>query len=336
MLGIDELETAVLRLDSNDRVIELNSSAAQCLAIKQSRLHGMAFSKLEGVPASLSAAVKNARDDHRTRRLHECRMAGGPYDCSIRLMPDECLLLEFHDLNWNRQHDQLKQLEVQTGLLELLRRNLGHEIRNPLGGIRGAAQLMASELADHDLGEMARMIMREVDRIDELIKRFWQPELHREPFDLHRCLEEALELLESESFGAVELQRDYDPSIPDLEGDASAIRQILLNLARNAFQSGATHILARTRVEHGSALLEKSRGMIIRLDFEDNGEGVPERLRPLLFLPMVTGRREGTGLGLAVAQQIASDHGGMMSYKPLGQGSRFSLRLPAGEVSNGQ
>ena len=89
-------------------------------------------------------------------------------------------------------------------------------------------------------------------------------------------------------------------------GDASAIRQVLLNLARNAQQSGATRSLARTRVEHGSALLEKAQGMIIRVDFEDNGDGVPERLRPLLFLPMVTGRRQGTGLGLALAQQIAA------------------------------
>jgi two-component system nitrogen regulation sensor histidine kinase GlnL len=106
---------------------------------------------------------------------------------------------------------------------------------------------------------------------------------------------------------------------------------VLLNLARNARQAGATRLLARTRIEHGSALLKKDAGMVVRVDIEDDGEGVPERLRPLLFLPMVTGRREGTGLGLALAQQIAADHGGLMSYKALETGSRFTLRLPCRE-----
>jgi two-component system nitrogen regulation sensor histidine kinase GlnL len=334
MSVIDELETAIVGLDADNRICLLNGAAEQCLAANRARLQGAHFNSLEGLPGALCNALTDTRSDRRSRRLHECHMAGGQYDCSLRLLDDDGILLEFHNLDWSRQHQQLKQLEVQTGLLELLRRNLGHEIRNPLGGIRGAAQLMAAELADQELGDLAHMIMREVDRIDELIKRFWQPELHREPFDIHRCLEECLQLLHTETAGAVQLQRDYDPSIPKLVGDASAIRQVLLNLARNVQQSGATRLLARTRVEHGSALLEKAQGMIIRVDFEDDGDGVPERLRPLLFLPMVTGRREGTGLGLALAQQIAAAHGGLMSYKPLEQGSRFTLRLPAGEASH--
>jgi two-component system nitrogen regulation sensor histidine kinase GlnL len=240
-----------------------------------------------------------------------------------------------HDLQWSRQQQQLRESQVQTVLPDVLLRNLGHEIRNPLGGIRGAAQLMAAELDDRETGELARMIMREVDRIDDLIKRFWQPRKRREPFDLHQVLQEALQLQETESAGALTIERDYDPSIPDLSGDAAAIRRVLLNLVRNARQAGATRLVARTRIEHGSALLEKDAGMLVRVDIEDDGEGVPERLRPLLFLPMVTGRREGTGLGLALAQQIAADHGGLMSYKALDRGSRFTLRLPCRECGDG-
>jgi two-component system nitrogen regulation sensor histidine kinase GlnL len=336
MTVIDELDTAVVELDARNRIHHLNLAAEQCLSVSRERLRGEHLKAMEGLPESLRAALRDSREDRRTRRLHECPLPGGAYDCTIQVLRNDHMLLEFHSLDWARQQRQLQQLEVQTGLLELLRRNLGHEIRNPLGGIRGAAQLMADELADRELGDLARMIMREVDRVEELIRRFWQPEMRREALDLHRVLEEALELLESGRGGNLRIERDYDPSLPRPRGDAAAIRQVLLNLARNAQQAGASRIVVRTRVEHGSALLEKDRGMLLRLDLEDNGEGVPERLQPLLFLPMVTGRRDGTGLGLALAQQIAADHGGLITYKALEQGSRFTLRLPALEQEKEQ
>ena len=108
---------------------------------------------------------------------------------------------------------------------------------------------------------------------------------------------------------------DYDPSIPDLKADDAALRQVMLNLVLNANQAGASQIVIRTRVEHGSSLIQPGQSMAIRVDVEDDGEGVPEHLRPLLFLPLVTGKREGTGLGLALSQQIAAAHGGLISYQ---------------------
>jgi len=279
----------------------------------------------------LREAVFQTRSDQRTRRLRECRCGGGLYDCTVQLTGEGNVLLEFYDLEWNWQRRQLAQREVQTGLLDLLRRNLGHEIRNPLGGIRGAAQMMAEELGEQELGTLARLVMREADRIDELIQRFWQPEPERYGVDLHRTLEEALELVSAEMGESAEIVRDYDPSIPQALGDASALRRLFLNLVRNAWQAGAAVITVRTRIEHGTALLQGAHGVVFRVDIEDDGEGVPEELRPLLFLPMVTGRREGTGLGLALAQQIAASHGGLVSYEDLGTGSRFTLRLPVPE-----
>jgi two-component system nitrogen regulation sensor histidine kinase GlnL len=255
-------------------------------------------------------------------------MPGGLYDCLTQALPDGHLLLEFYELKLELQLMQLQQREVQTGMLDLLRRNLGHELRNPLGGIRGAAQMLAGELEDQELGTLARLIMREVDRIEELIKRFGQPRLSHAKADLHKVIDEALELLQAESGGRVTVERDYDPSIPMLPGDASALRRVVLNLVRNAEQAGAGQIRLRTRVEHGAALLQPGQGMLARTDVEDDGEGVPEELRALLFLPLVTGRRDGTGLGLAMAQQIAAAHGGLLSYEALPTGSRFSLRLP--------
>ncbi len=334
MTVIEELDTAVLELDAGQHLRWINSAAEECFSASRDRLLGKALTHLEGIPESLSHAIADTLLDQRPRRLHDCGLPGGQYNCTVQQLDEDRLLLECHSLEWNQQQQQLQQLEVQTGLMNLLRRNLGHEIRNPLGGIRGAAQMMADELGDGELGTLARMIMREVDRIDELIKRFWQPSAHRDVFDIHRCLQESLELVESESANLV-ITRDYDPSIPPLRGDQTAIRQLFINLLKNAGQAGAEHLCVRTRVEHGSALLEESRGTVLRIDVDDDGAGVPQQLRPLLFLPMVTSKRDGTGLGLALVQQIAADHGGLVTYEPLDQGSRFSLHLPFPASENG-
>jgi two-component system nitrogen regulation sensor histidine kinase GlnL len=255
------------------------------------------------------------------------------FDCTIQPVGDRSVLLEFNNLEWEQMRSRLQQREVQTGMLQLLSRNLGHEVRNPLGGIRGAAQMLADELESEELSTLAQLIMRESDRIDELIQRFGQPDLDLQLIDLYPLLDEALGLLAAEFGDAIVVERDFDPSLPPIHADGPAIRQVLLNLLRNASQAGATVLTIRTRVIHGNDLLQSGYRSSIRLDVNDNGQGVPESLRSLLFLPLVTGRRDGTGLGLALSQQIAAAHGGLLTYRALEHGSRFSLHLPFGESS---
>jgi len=237
-------------------------------------------------------------------------------------------LLELHDLEWERLRLRLQQRELQTSMLQYLSRNLGHEVRNPLGGIRGAAQMLADELESGELATLARLIMRESDRIDELIQRFGRPELEIAEIELYPLLDEALDLLAAEFGKTVEVHRDFDPSIPPVRADATALRRVVLNLLRNACQAGANVLVIKTRVEHGNALLQSVPASVIRLDFIDDGQGVPDALRSLLFLPLVTSRRGGTGLGLALSQQIASAHGGLLTFEALERGSCFSLYLP--------
>ncbi len=325
---LEALSTAIVELDDQGCVLNMNTAAEHCLATGRERARGSHFKSLDGVPGALLGAISETTNDQRSRHLHECRLVGGWYDCNVQSMPGQRMLLEFYDLKWQQQQDKLQQREVQTGMMDLLRRNLGHEIRNPLGGIRGAAQMMAAELEGRELGTLAQLIMREVDRIDELLARFGQPELDRKPVDVHFVLREAAELLHLESAEFLRIIQDYDPSIPPLLADASALRQLLLNLLRNAFQAQATQITIRSRVEHDSALLKPGISSLVRLDVDDNGMGVPESLRSMLFLPLVTGRRDGTGLGLALAQQIAAAHQGLLTYEPLTPGSRFTLKLP--------
>lgn len=325
---LDSLSTAVVELDDRGCVRDMNTAAENCLATGRERTRGGRFLDIAGIPAILSEAISSTVAEQRGRRLRECKLAGGWYDCNIHSLPEQHMLLEFYDLKWQQQQSKLQQLEVQTGMMDLLRRNLGHEIRNPLGGIRGAAQMMAEELKGRELGTLAELIMREVDRIDELMARFGRPELEFRVIDIHHVLRETTDLLQLESGDNLNIIQDYDPSIPQVSADASALRQLFLNLARNAYQAGATEIRIRSRVDYDSGLLQPGTSSFIRFDIEDDGSGVPESLRGLLFLPMVTGRRDGTGLGLALAQQIAAAHDGLLTYAALEPGSRFTLRLP--------
>jgi len=262
------LSTAVVELDAQGCIRNMNTAAENCLATGRERAQGGRFDDLAGVPAALSEAISATSTDHRSRHLRECRLADGLYDCNIQNLPDQHLLLEFYNLKWQQQQKKLQQREVQTGMMELLRRNLGHEIRNPLGGIRGAAQMMAEELNGGELGTLAELIMREVDRVDELLQRFGQPELELRSVDVHWVLGETADLLQLESAQSVKVIHDYDPSIPNIRADASALRQVFLNLARNAFQAGATEVTLRSRVEHDSAMLQPGISSIVRLDID--------------------------------------------------------------------
>ena len=243
-------------------------------------------------------------------------------------MPDGRIVVEFIDLSESALRSEPQQLAVKAGVLELLRRNLGHEIRNPLGGIRGAAQMLAAELADAEQAELARLVMREVDRIDELLARFGDEQLDRVTTDLHRLIDEVMAVIGAETESAMTIETDFDPSIPPLYVDGGQVRRVILNLLRNAWQAGARRVRLTSRIEHGVTLTRPEPVTAVRIGVEDDGGGVPDALRPLLFLPMVTGRRDGTGLGLSLSQQAAVAHGGLLRYEPLPAGSRFDLYLP--------
>ncbi len=328
---LDLLDTAILRLDEQQRVSLMNSAAEQALSLGRERLAGRHLADLLPLPDVLMDALQQLPAVDSSIRLHDVKLPGSSYDCILTAQAGGGVLLELHNLDWEQRRTRLQQRELQTGLLELLARNLGHEIRNPLGGIRGAAQMLAAELETAELANLARLIMRESDRIDDLIQSLGQPQMAQQPVAIYPLLDEALGLLAIEFTHGVHIERDFDPSIPLIQGDPSALRQVLLNLLRNAFEAHASSIKLRTRIEHGGALLQTTNAALLRLDVIDDGDGVPETLRQLLFLPMVTGKRGGTGLGLALSQQIAAAHGGLLTYEAQDEqtgGSCFSLYLP--------
>ena len=329
--ALELLDTAVIRLDGHARILDMNAAAEQCIGAGRERAIGNELAAVTEVAPELAEVISSPT--HPGMHLQELQMRGGLYDCTLKIGEDGGLLLELHNLQWERSRSRLQQRELQAGLMELLSRNLGHEIRNPLGGIRGAAQMLANELSNDaglpDLATLARLIMREADRIEELIARLGRPTLEASETDFYPLLDEVIELLRAEFGDEISIERDFDPSLPTLYCDPGAVRQILHNLVRNACQAGATALILRTRIEHDPALLQSDQAAL-RVDIVDDGAGVPESLRPLLFLPLVTGRRDGTGLGLALAQQMAAGHGGLLTYEPRNdaQGSRFTMLMP--------
>ena len=214
-------------------------------------------------------------------------------------------------------------------------KGLAHELRNPLAGLKGAAQLLARRIAtssedDRDSRELVALIEAEVERLTALLDRLLSPTPARphEPLNIHAVLERVLRLAEADAGWAVKLARDYDPSLPELVGDADRLTQAVWNLVRNAIEAGAANVTLRTRAEHGVRIGDEPHSLALRLEISDDGRGVPEELAERLFLPLVSGRAEGSGLGLALAQQVAREHRGSLVYRSRPGHTVFTLLLP--------
>jgi two-component system nitrogen regulation sensor histidine kinase GlnL len=207
-------------------------------------------------------------------------------------------------------------------------RNLAHEIKNPLGGLRGSAQLLERELEKVELREYTQVIIKEADRLQKLMDRMLTP--HRaprvEPVSIHEVLERVRSLVEAE-FG-VTVQRDYDPSLPDILGDREQLIQAALNIARNAAQAGAATIEFRSRAVRQITLLRSRYRLALELQIIDDGPGVPEEIQDRIFNPLVSGREGGTGLGLSLAQTFVQYHRGVIEFESRPGRTTFRILLP--------
>jgi two-component system nitrogen regulation sensor histidine kinase GlnL len=195
-------------------------------------------------------------------------------------------------------------------------RGLAHEIKNPLGGLRGAAQLLERELSNANQREYTRIIIHEADRLRKLVDRMMGPNrpLKKEPVNIHDILQHVRKLLIVENPVGLTVRPDYDPSLPDFPGDREQMIQAILNIARNAVEAMDARgtIILRTRIGRQFTIGQKLHRLVLHVDIEDNGPGIPEDLLDYIFYPMITGRPEGTGLGLAIAQDIINKHGGLV------------------------
>lgn len=329
MSGIDpdQLRTGLIHVDHAGTTRWINRAAADLLNV---RPEGLIGKRLDEYCSPLDRLRQRAERINGPLCVSEAHiLTKDPVlDLFIRIEEDGCWF-EMHPVTERiRQRERAERADREQSVT-LLARSLAHELRNPLAGVRGAAQLIEKSSDANALRRHARMIQREVDRIIALIDHVAEdrpPRLVR--LNPHRVLNDALELVQAESGGRLVIQRHFDPSIPDQDADEGQLHQLFLNLLRNSVQAGALNLTLRSRIEHDSAWVDPPARHAIRIDIDDDGEGVPEALRDRLFLPMVTGRDQGSGFGLAVVQQIARSHGGLVDFRDLDPGSRFTLRIP--------
>jgi two-component system nitrogen regulation sensor histidine kinase GlnL len=329
MTGVDpeELTTGLIRVDLEGSIAWCNRSAAAMLAPAGATLEGRSIGELS---APLGQWVRQVAERRRALHAPEAVIDDGHTVADAFIQPlERAVLVELHPVAERVRQREMAERADRQQALSLMTRRLAHELRNPLAGVRGAAQLIAARGGDEAVARHADLIQREVDRITRLIERYAGEGRHAsESVNLHRILAEADELVAAESGGRIAFSRDFDPSIPEFAGDGGGLHQLFLNLLRNAAQAGAGAIRLTTRIEHRSPLLDESERLAVRIDVEDDAGGVPERMRDKLFLPLVSGRAEGSGFGLAIVQQIARSHGGLVEFRPITGGSRFRVRLP--------
>lgn len=321
------LATGIAVLDRDLHVVWMNDALAETLQVGVRSLRGQDLSALVDEPgfADQVARVLEGRPPVRMRAVTLHTLQGDSLHADMdmqRLGPGE-LLLEVHRLS-----------DSSTGVppLSATLRGFAHEVKNPLAGLRGAAQLLQRRVEDPQLADLAGMVINEADRLatlaDRLLHHGGRPQLG--PVDMHALLDRVQAVLDGQP-QAARIVRDYDPSLPDCIGDADRLQQLLLNLARNAVEAGARTLVFRTRVEHGLRLGDRVLRTALRVDVIDDGGGVPDALGDSLFQPLVSGRADGTGLGLALARETALEHGGDLRHARQSGSTVFSLFLPLGE-----
>ncbi len=322
------LLTPILLVDTRACVQDLNPAAASWLAGTPRRLLGQGLSLLAPDLYPLLERGRNRPLRARQQRFRgldgETRFA----DVWIPLPEHEAhLQLELHPVEEFRGADPLATLPAA---LHAALKGLAHEVKNPLAGLKGAAQLLARRTTEADNIRYLDVILAECERLGTLVDRLLDPAASavHAPLNVHAVLERVRLLAEAEAGWGVRIERDYDPSLPEILGDADRLAQALLNLVRNALQSGASDVALRTRAEIPASIGEQQHRLGIRLEIADNGRGVPEDLAERIFLPLVSGRAEGSGLGLSLAQQVAREHRGTLAYRSRPGHTVFTLLLP--------
>jgi two-component system nitrogen regulation sensor histidine kinase GlnL len=323
----EQMRTGLVLVDADLRLRWINRALAEWIEIGPRSAVGQPLALLlrESDSLALAARVLEQQRPLQLRGLTLFTALGRETLVDMAIQPFEAgLLLEVH---------ALAEPAASGSPLSATLRGFAHEVKNPLAGLRGAAQLLQRRVGTDDLQSLAGLIIDEADRLAALANRL----LHHDgapqlgAVNIHHLLERLADLLQAQP-QPLQLKHDYDPSVPDLLGDADRLQQILLNLARNAQEAGAKTLTLRTRVDHGMRWGDRVLRMALRIDVIDDGPGVPASLRDTLFQPLVSGRADGSGLGLALSREIAREHGGELRYVSRPGETVFSLYLPLERV----
>ncbi len=348
--GLEIISTAVLLLGGAHRIVYANPSAEHLLKLSKRQLIGIelgaVFRDAERLYPALDLALEHkASYTEQELELHLAGKLNGAsrllVNCTVSFLDGvradgAALVVELRHIDQQLKIAREEKIAEQNQANRELVRNLAHEIKNPLGGLRGAAQLLEAELDSPQLVEYTQVIIGEADRLQNLVNRLLTP--HKLPrfvaTDIHRLLDRVLQLMRNEFGSTHRIDADFDVSLPDVQCDAEQITQVILNIARNACQSSAAakspEVMLRTRVARQVVLAKRSHRMALEISVIDNGTGIPFEIRDRIFYPLFTTRTEGTGsgLGLSIAQTFAAQHFGAIEVDSEPGHTHFRVLLP--------
>lgn len=355
---LDNLNTAVVLLDAQLKVLYINPSAEMLLGVSSNKITSKAISQLLADDELITAFKETSQSNHpftqreRSIQLHDHKLT---VDISVQPIPSEKLsekhekrlLVEFSQLDRHLRISREENLLAQHETIRALLRSMAHEVKNPLGGIRGAAQLLERELENPNLAEYTQVIIDEADRLKNLVNRMLGPNARPNKIlmNVHSVTERVRSLLNADKTRDVKISFDYDPSIPEVIFDPEHLIQAVLNIVRNAAQALAEQkpektesgvevavkekmITIKTRVMRRFNIGQKRYKLVAKMDIIDNGPGISEKMQERIFMPLITGRAEGTGLGLSIAQSLVSQNGGLIECHSRPGKTVFSLLLP--------
>ncbi|WP_416307703.1 nitrogen regulation protein NR(II) [Neptunicella sp. SCSIO 80796] len=334
------LTTAIMLVDESLTILTANPAAETLMEISINRLVGLPL------PELFSSSTLHVGRLYRT-----LKQAGSFSDSEVQIIfPDgrhslvditisqielkgkSHLVMEIKPIDQQKRISKENLQWAQQQAAKELVRGLAHEIKNPLGGLRGAAQLLGKQLESAELQEFTEIIIEQADRLTNLVDRLLGPNKLSsfELYNVHEVLEKIRNLLNLDAISDIKISRDYDPSIPDLWIDPDQIQQAVLNIARNAVQAlqGKGSIQFVTRIERQLTIHGQRFPLCVKIQIIDNGPGIPIKLRDTLFYPMVTGKKDGTGLGLSIAQNIVDHHKGKIDVESWPGHTEFNIYLP--------
>ncbi len=340
---LDHQTTVILAFNTAYQLDYINPAGEMLLGTGASRLLGSRLEDMFAEQKDFVAGIHLAMDQgygFTERDLPLTTPTGKQLrvDCAVTPLSDtgstEGILLEIIPMDRQLRIYRDENIFEQTSLTRTIVRGLAHEIKNPLGGLRGAAQLLEKELPSKQLKEYTTVIITEADRLQNLVDRMLGPRslpMMRQT-NIHEAVERVRQLVQAEVPGRYRIGTDYDPSIPDINADPDQLIQALLNIVRNAVQATEgqqdPQIILRTRPQRQVTIGQTRHKVVAKIDVTDNGPGIPEAIKERVFFPLVTGRPEGTGLGLSIAQSLIHQHGGVIEFDSQPGHTRFSIILP--------
>lgn len=360
---LDNLNTAVVLLDGQLNVLYINPSAEMLLGVSSNKITAKPIGQLLIDDALITAVKDTLASNHpftqreRTVQINDRKVT---VDVSVQPIPsnnasgkdENRLLIEFSQLDRHLRISKEENLLAQHETIRALLRSMAHEVKNPLGGIRGAAQLLERELENPNLAEYTQVIIDEADRLKNLVNRMLGPNARPNQIlvNIHSVTERVRSLLKADKSRDVKIYFDYDPSIPEVLFDPEHLIQAVLNIVRNAAQALVEQdlkqdsaqassnsidghekektITIKTRVMRHFNIGHKRYKLVAKMDIIDNGPGISEKMQERIFMPLITGRAEGTGLGLSIAQSLVSQNGGLIECHSRPGKTVFSLLLP--------